>query len=186
MNFISFLLEGPNEKVLRAHYPDDIVSTNIGQTSSPTSSFTYQGKIKTITEDDDKLYRKIDETVSVITISSAIRDNAIGHLKTYKYLAYGTCFIAGASTIGAGTAWGLGYLSGKTALVGGSCLGGVSLLAGFRGSQAEEQQDLWKDPIYDLAKQRVNFSSDLRSIEENDLKGVLFTKEEVKNVFLIQ
>lgn len=157
MSFGQFIIHGahgPLQKQRRDHYEDDVIETT-------GSSGSFNGKIKTLSTDDETKQVLIDNTVKVTTVADRVRDQAKGtwsRLKAESHITFTATLIvgllAGAAAIAIGVV--LPPLWPVAVAVGAVALGilAVSFFTLYRAVVAGRQLAQWKDPLPGMQAQR--------------------------------
>lgn len=187
MSFIKYLALGSsaiNADFYRSSYDkDEIVSTG--------STFAFEGKVlDTPVTDEKRAEAIVDSAVKVNTVSEALRTpaaevwNEARDKSNKTFIVTLITGIAGVGVIALGAAFPpllpVALAVGCVALL----TLGISALAYYRKTEAEEHLEQWANPIHKVSSQRVKCSTEgFFFARETDLKGTSVSEQELQSLW---
>lgn len=146
------------------------------------SSFDYSGEVTEDMTQDGKRTRKIDKTITYVTIDDSRRKQAQTELNDLEKKAYFAGSITGVTGIGFCVyTFANGYY--KSGITGGL----LNLAMTFRSFdiaiEAGNESRKWNDQINDISNTRQKFSSDYNFVMNNKFRGKYFTSLELQDIY---
>lgn len=187
MSYINFLMNGIDDKQeiwQRGKYPEDSIEP-IG------TSHSYLGQVTKVDQDDKSKTVVIDNAIKITTISDQIRNEHISkweNLKKFADITFVATLIGGIIGIVATVAMSIALTTMlSVALAIGILTLGILWVAYAsyeRPQQAQEQIDLWTDPIVKYCEQRKSLSTNgLRDIVDDMSRKHLASNEELVSLW---